>query len=111
MILKENNSKYEIDVETTKIIFQKLKETAKELANTQELNLQKYRKEDNLYIVAQKYQYSAYLQDLNNNIVFEEVNFPDDVFSLLCNDAVVRYKDGKYIYEEELTRKNMYPIS
>lgn len=108
MLLEKNGNKYEIATKTTKIISQKLQEMAEQLANIQEDNLQKYRKEDNLYVVAQKNLHSAYLQDINTYTVFEEVNFPRDVFSLLCNDAVVRYKDGKYIYEEDLTRRNMY---
>lgn len=108
MILKKDGNIYEIDVLGSKRVSKQLEKITQEIANLQESKLQKYRKENNLYVVVQKNIHSAYLQDMKTNTVFEEVNFSSDTFNLLCNDAVVRFKDGKYVYEDELTRKNMY---
>lgn len=110
MILKKNNDKYEIDPKTTKIVLEKFEEAAKDITNIQESSLTKYRTEDNLYVVIQNTLRSAYLQDIKTGKIFEEVNFPDNVIYLLCNGAVIRYKNGKYIFEEELTKENMYPL-
>lgn len=111
MVLKKSNNKFEIDTDKTKLILTEIQDTAKKIAKLQEENLKQYRKEDTLYTVIQKTFNTAYLQDTDTNVVFEEVNFPDNVFNSLCNDAVVRYKNGKYVFEEDLTRKNMYLIN
>lgn len=68
-------------------------------------DIEKYRKEDNLYIVVEKGLNSAYLQDVNTDMIFEETLFSDDLFDLLHNDVVIRFKDGQYIYENEITNK------
>lgn len=111
IILKKDGNIYEIDFLGSKRVSKQLEKIAQEIANLQESKLQKYRKENNLYVVVKKNLHSAYLKDTNTNIIFEEVNFSDDTFGLLCNDAVVKFKNGKYIYEDELTRKNMYSIN
>ena len=38
-------------------------------------------------------------------MIFEETLFSDDLFDLLHNDVVVRFKDSQYIYENEITNK------
>lgn len=70
-------------------------------------DIEKHRKEDNLYIVVEKGLNSAYLQDVNTDMIFEETLFSDDLFNLLHNDVVVRFKDGGYIYENDITSKWM----
>lgn len=70
-------------------------------------DIEKYRKEDNLYVVVEKGLNSVYLQDVNTDIIFEETLFSDDLFDLLHNDIVVRFKDGMYIYENDITNKWM----
>lgn len=108
MVLKKNNNKYEVDTKITKLIFEKFEEAVKDIAIIQESSLVKYRIEDNLYIVIQNTLHSAYLQDIKTGKIFEEVNFPDNVMNSLCNGAIIRYTNGKYIFEEELTKENMY---
>lgn len=103
MLLKKNGNKYEIDIQATKDIFNKFQAIAEEIASIQEESIKKYRKENSLYVVVERCLNSAYLQDMDTNIVFEEVNFPKDVVDLLCNDSIVRFKNGKYVYEKELT--------
>lgn len=70
-------------------------------------DIAKYRKEDSLYIVVEKGLNSAYLQDVNTDIIFEETLFSNDLFNLLHNDVVVRFKDGRYLYENDITNKWM----
>lgn len=105
MIIKNNGNKYEIDSLITNAISKELQKATEDLANIQNSKLQKYRKEDHLYVVIERNLHSAYLQDIDTNVVFEEVNFSDDVFNSLYNDVVVRYKDGEYIVEEEITNE------
>ncbi len=105
MILKKIGDKYLIDTKSTNDIFRKFQEIAKEIVNLQENSLKKYRIENDLYVVVERCSNSAYLQNVNTNIIFEEANFSNDVFNLLCNDAVVRFKDGKYVYEDDITKQ------
>ncbi len=103
MILKKNGSKYELDVNATNCISKNFKNIAEEIAVIQDDSMKKYRKEDNLYVVVEKCPHSVYLQDVNSNVVFEDINFPKDIFDLLCNDSVVSFKNGSYMYEKEIT--------
>lgn len=104
MILEKLNNKYIIDTKSTNAISKKLQEATKEIVNLQESYMKQYRTENDLYVVVEKCLNSAYLQNVNTNIIFEETSFSDDVFNLLYNDVVVSFKDGKYVYEDEITR-------
>lgn len=103
------------DVKSNSFTLQFINELTKYLNNTkgniadkqimQKNDIEKYRKEDNLYIVVEKCLNSAYLQDVNTDMIFEETSFSDDLFDLLHNDVVVRFKDGQYVYENEITNE------
>lgn len=72
------------------------------------------RQEDCLYQVVDFSIDGVYLQNTNNNIIFEEVNIPDELKNVISNDYILRYKNGKYVFEEELTDeffKNMVDIN
>ena len=47
----------------------------------------------------------AYLQNINNNRVSKETDISKEVLDNLGNDFVLRYQNGEYIFEEELTQK------
>lgn len=49
----------------------------------------------------------AYLYNTNNNIISKETDIPEEFLDKIGNDTVLRYKNGKYIIEEELTQKFM----
>lgn len=49
----------------------------------------------------------AYLQNTENNRIAKETDISKEVLEKIGNDSVLRFKDGSYIYEEELT-KNFY---
>ena len=47
----------------------------------------------------------AYLQNTNNNCVSKETDISKEVLNKIGEDSVLRYRDGEYIYEDELTQK------
>ena len=47
----------------------------------------------------------AYLQNTSNNRVSKETDISKEVLDNLGNDFVLRYQNGEYIFEEELTQK------
>ena len=61
------------------------------------------RKEGNLYQVVEILSDGAYLLNLSNKKISKETNIQKDVLKQIGNDSILRYKNGKYIYEEELT--------
>ena len=42
---------------------------------------------------------------MRNNKVYEETKMPQEILDKISNDYILRYKNGKYIIEEELTDK------
>ena len=61
-------------------------------------------KEENcLYQVVDRSKDGVYLQNLKNNKVFEETDLPKELLDKISNDYILRYKNGKYIFEEQLT--------
>lgn len=66
-------------------------------------NLEKYRKENRLYQVVDMSTNGVILQDTKNNITFEETEMPEDVKDKIQNDYILRYKNGEYVIENEMT--------
>ena len=80
----------------------------KELSNFLEKGKNKMKEnslkqEDCLYQVVEIDTDGAYLQNVENNKIFKETDI--DILDKIENDTVLRYKDGKYVVEEELTQK------
>ena len=69
------------------------------------------RQEDCLYQVVDRSLNGVYLQNLNNNKVFEEKEFSKELLDKIGNDYILRYINGEYIFEEELTDKFMERIN
>lgn len=74
-----------------------------ELENQQSNSNERYREEEGLYQVVDFSSNGVFLQNTNNNVVFEENNLTKDIMDKIGNDFILRYKDGKYIIEKELT--------
>lgn len=74
-----------------------------ELENQQSNSNERYREEEGLYQVVDFSSNGVFLQNTNNNVVFEETNLTKDIMDKIGNDFILRYKDGKYIIEKELT--------
>ena len=69
--------------------------------NSKEIN--EFRKENELYQVVDFSSKGVYLQNMSTNKVFEETNIPQDLKNQIANDYILRYKNGEYIFEEQLT--------
>ena len=66
-----------------------------------------YREENCLYQVVDFSANGVYLQNTQNNKTFEETNLPQELKDKIGNDYILRYKNGEYIYEEEITENFM----
>ena len=74
-----------------------------QLNNEQSNKLDIYREENCLYQVVDFSSKGVLLQNTNNDKIFEETNISKETLDKISNDYILRYKDGKYIIEEELT--------
>lgn len=101
--VKENN----IAQNFIKELSNNLEKSNSELSNgkNNEINCSSLKQENCLYQVVEIDSDGAYLQNINNNHVSKETDISKDVLNQIENDSVLKFKDGKYIYEEELTRK------
>ena len=45
----------------------------------------------------------VFLQNKDNNVIFEETNLSEELMDKISNDYILSYKNGEYVYEEELT--------
>ena len=77
----------------------------REKQNDQEEKLENFREEGGLYQVVDLSSKGAFLQNMKTNVILEETNIPEDLKNVISNDYILRYKDGTYIWEEELTDK------
>ena len=66
-------------------------------------NLGKYRKENRLYQVVDMSTNGVILQDTKNNVTFEETEISEDMKDKIQNDYILRYKNGEYVIEDEMT--------
>lgn len=79
------------------------KEGNKMTNNEKVSELNNHRKENCLYQVVDFSSDGVFLQNTNNNAIFEEKNMPKELMDKISNDYILRYKDGNYVIEEELT--------
>lgn len=63
------------------------------------------KQENCLYQVVEMDIDGAYLQNTANNRISKETDISREILNKIDNDSVLRFKDGSYIYEEELTKK------
>lgn len=73
----------------------------KELSNY----MDSLKQEDCLYQVVELGADGVYLQNINNNKVARETDISKEVLDKIGEDFVLRYQNGEYVIEEELTRK------
>lgn len=90
-----------------------MEELSNYLENTSNSSLRKqnsvstnhFIQEEELYQVVDMGTDGVYLQNISNNQVSKETNIPKEVLDKIGNDSVLRYQNGEYILEEELTQK------
>ena len=63
------------------------------------------KQEDCLYQVVEIGTDGAFLQNMETNKISKEYDIPKELLKIIGNDSILRYKNGIYIYEEELTDK------
>ncbi len=69
------------------------------------------KQEDCLYQVVDRSVNGVYLQNLYNHKVFEEKELSEELLNKIGNDYILRYINGEYVFEEELTDKFMERIN
>lgn len=77
------------------------------VVNEQDTRLNQLREEDCLYYVIDSDLETVYLQNLNNNIRFKETDISPEIKREVFTDCILRYKNGEYIWDKELTDKFM----
>lgn len=105
VVLKKEDDKFVVDYQATETIMNKISDCAEKLAQEQNTKLNKSREENGLYQVVDISSNGVYLQNMSNNQVFEEVDIPKELLNQIGNDYILRYKDGTYTLEQELTDK------
>lgn len=103
MVLRKEKDKFVIDEKATEEIINKAIENAKQIANEQNTELDYLRQEDCLYYVVDGNLESAYLQNLNIDVIFEEVDLPEELKGKIWKDDFLIYKNGEYSLQRELT--------
>lgn len=71
----------------------------------QQENLNQNREENCLYQVVDFSVNGVYLLNKNTNKIFEETEISQELKNQIQNDSILRYKNGEYVYEEELTEE------
>ena len=84
--------------------FNKSKE---EVEKAQDTRLNELREEECLYYVIDSDLETVYLQNLNNNIKFKETEISPEIKREVFTDCILRYKNGEYVWDKELTDKFM----
>ena len=80
-------------------------EVKKESSLEQQENLEQNREENCLYQVVDFSAKGIFLLNKNTNKIFEETEISQELKEQIQNDSILRYKNGEYVYEEELTEE------
>lgn len=86
---------------------EQLKNSKEKVSNEQNARLNELREEDCLYYVIDSDSETVYLQNLNNNIKFKGTDLPSEIKKEVFTDCILRYKNGEYIWDKEMTDKFM----
>lgn len=97
-ILRKQNEKYVLDIETTKEITEQMDKRFNELLEEQTKKMQAQRIEGHLYEFVEKSADSIWLLDKNNNTgnVFEEFEFSHQTFENAKQGDTFKYINGQY---------------
>lgn len=105
--VKENNFIQNFMTELSNYLEKNAEKGVNELNTQENKKVTNNREENCLYQVVDFSSNGVYLQNTNNNVIFEETEISQELKDRISNDYILRYKDGKYIYEEELTQNFM----
>lgn len=87
-----------------KEFMQELAEYMKDLK--EKISKQKDIIEEGLYYVLDGNPNKVYLTKFNSNKVFEATDLPKEIKDTVSEGFILRYKNGEYTVEQELTEKN-----
>lgn len=87
-----------------KEFMQELADYMKELK--EKISKSKDVREEGLYYVLDGNPDKVYLTKFNSNKVFEAIDLPREIKNVISEGFILRYKNGEYIVDEELTEKN-----
>ena len=68
--------------------------------------LENYRQEGEFYYVVDGNPSRIFLTKFNSSKVFEEVDFPNELRNEISEGFILKYEDGTYKVDEEMTEKN-----
>ena len=88
-----------------------VKEFMQELADymnniKEKISKQKSNREEGLYYVLDGNPNKVYLTKFNSKKVFEAEDLPEEIKKSVSEGFILRYENGKYAVDEELTEKN-----
>ena len=86
-------------------VFNKLDNNKDALNKLPEKKVSELKEEGTLYQVVEMLPDGAYIQNINTNKIYLEKDISKDTLNKVINDTILRYKNGQYIVEEELTQK------
>lgn len=66
----------------------------------------KENREEGLYYVLDGNPDKVYLTKFNSKKVFEAIDLPQEIKNAVSEGFIIRYKDGEYLIDEQLTEKN-----
>ena len=88
-------------------ISEHLNNSKENISKEQDSRVNELREENCLYYVIDSDLETVYLQNLNNNIRFEETDLSPELKREVFTDCILRYKNGEYIWDKEMTDKFM----
>lgn len=65
---------------------------------------------EEIFIVIDRSLNGVYLQNLKTNVIIEETNLPQELLDKIGNDYILRYINGDYYLDMNLTEKFMNGI-
>ena len=99
-VFQIENNRYKINQTATVELKEEIINMAKEIINKQDNKLDKYRKEEHLYMVSEEIGNNRFLVDLTEKtkIEFEETDIPENLLDRATEGAVLKYTNGTYEY-------------
>lgn len=97
-VVIKNDEGWRFSKEDSEAIARRIEDMAKDILDKQDEELNEFRKENHLYMVEEYRKKRVYLTDITdkNNLVLEEVEFPEELKQEAAEGNVFMYKDGKY---------------
>lgn len=105
-IMRLNNKKFIIDKKLTQNFKEKFTKEANKILSKQNKMLENYRQEGEFYYVVDGNPSRIFLTKFNSSKVFEEVDFPNELRNEISEGFILKYENGTYKVDEEMTEKN-----